>query len=104
MAHGNAGDPLAALQDLATDIDLDAGEIAAAVEQAVASTYRRLIADDPEVRARVDPATTGHALTQAFKPCDRFRCSWGQGSSLTEGFEPWHVCVDQVLRQGLESE
>jgi len=47
-------DILSALQELSTETSLSEAELTGAVEEAVAATYRRLVADDPEVRARVD--------------------------------------------------
>jgi N utilization substance protein A len=44
----------AALDDLSAETELSESDLAAAMEQAVAETYRRLIEDDPEVHARVD--------------------------------------------------
>jgi N utilization substance protein A len=49
-----AAELLTALRDLAQMTALTEAEITEAVEQAVADTYRRLVEDDPEVRARVD--------------------------------------------------
>src|SRR2546422_65557 len=46
--------PLLVLHDVAKITALSEAQITQAVEQAVADTYRRLVDDDPEVRARVD--------------------------------------------------
>ena len=45
-----------ALHDVAEGTTLSEAQVTEAVETAVADTYRRLIEDDPLVRARVDPA------------------------------------------------
>jgi transcription termination/antitermination protein NusA len=50
------GGVLEALQELSAETALSEAELAAAVEEAVAETYRRLVEDDPAVRARFDPA------------------------------------------------
>lgn len=44
----------AAVHDLSAETALSETDLASAVEEAVASTYRRLVEDDPTVRARVD--------------------------------------------------
>jgi len=49
-----SADPLLVLHDVAKITALSEAQITQAVEQAVADTYRRLVDDDPEVRARVD--------------------------------------------------
>jgi N utilization substance protein A len=56
MPPVNRVDPLMALHDLEVDTALDASDIASAVEDAVAATYRRMVEDDPRIRARVDLA------------------------------------------------
>jgi transcription termination/antitermination protein NusA len=45
---------LSALRDMAAATPLTEADITGAVEEGVASTYRRLVEDDPRVRARVD--------------------------------------------------
>jgi len=45
---------LVALRDLAASTPLSEQDITAAVEEGLATTYRRLVEDDPRVRARVD--------------------------------------------------
>jgi len=45
---------LSALRDLAAATPLSEADITGAVEEGVASTYRRLVDDDPRVRARVN--------------------------------------------------
>jgi N utilization substance protein A len=45
---------LSALRDLAAATPLSEAEITSAVEQGVATAYRRLVVDDPSVRARVN--------------------------------------------------
>ena len=50
---------LSALRDLAAATPLSEADIARAVEQGVVATYRRLVEDDPRVRARVEPRFTG---------------------------------------------
>jgi N utilization substance protein A len=45
---------LSALRDLAAATPLSEAEITSAVEQGVATAYRRLVEDDPSVRARVN--------------------------------------------------
>jgi N utilization substance protein A len=45
---------LSALRDLAAATPLSEADIASAVEQGVATAYRRLVVDDPQVRARVN--------------------------------------------------
>ena len=45
---------LTALRDLAAATPLSEAEITSAVEQGVATAYRRLVEDDPSVRARVN--------------------------------------------------
>jgi N utilization substance protein A len=59
MPRPVSADPFTALHDLAAGASLSAEQITRAVEQAVAETYRRLVEDDPAVRARVD-LTRGH--------------------------------------------
>jgi N utilization substance protein A len=46
----------AALHDLSAETAVSEADLAAAVEEAVADTYRKLIEDDPQVRARFDIA------------------------------------------------
>lgn len=45
---------LSALRDLAAATPLSEGDITGAVEQGVATAYRRLVEDDPQIRARVN--------------------------------------------------
>src|ERR1700692_2036462 len=45
---------LSALRDLAAATPLSEADITSAVEQGVATAYRRLVEDDPQVRARVN--------------------------------------------------
>ncbi|MBV8300721.1 MAG: transcription termination/antitermination protein NusA [Candidatus Dormibacteraeota bacterium] len=54
----------AAIEQLAADTSLSPERIARVVEDAVAATYRRLVEDDPEVRARVDPE---HGRWQVYR-------------------------------------
>jgi transcription termination/antitermination protein NusA len=55
---------MAALRDLAADTELSPEGIATLVEAAVVATYRRLVEDDPTVKARIDPA---HGRWQVFR-------------------------------------
>ena len=55
-------DPLTALRDLAAVTALSESQITEVVEHAVEQTYRRLVADDPEVHARVDLAASSWRL------------------------------------------
>jgi transcription termination/antitermination protein NusA len=48
---------LTALRDLAAATPLSEADITGAVEEGLAATYRRLVADDPSVRARVNLET-----------------------------------------------
>ncbi len=80
---GNAIDPLLALHDLAVDTDLDADEIAHAVEEAVAATYRRMVEDDPAIHARVDLS----------------RGTWEVYRNSADGVEPLPVTIPDFPRQ-----
>ncbi|MFN2582864.1 MAG: transcription termination/antitermination protein NusA [Candidatus Dormibacteria bacterium] len=54
MARERHADPVTALHDLSEDMSISEDAITSAVEQAVVETYRKLVEDDAEVRAKVD--------------------------------------------------
>jgi len=64
-AAAAAPNAAASLVDLAADTGLSQTQIADAVATAVAATYRRLVDDDPGVRARIDPE---HGRWQVVRP------------------------------------
>ena len=66
-----AGSLQAALHELSDETALSEEDLARAVEEAVVDTYRRLVADDPGVRARFDPARGAFELYRVDESGER---------------------------------